>query len=524
MASSARLVFLTGSRAGTALELSESDVTIGRDPGRTVAFAQEEVLVSAEHATLRWRGGSYELIDEGSRNGTWVNSVSVHQCRLRHGDLIQFGAQGPTAQFLADEPAMAGTRTPRPTLESPGLASGAQRAVRSTREMMVVAYQRFAVRSRLLFGLAGAAVLGIGGVLWWQQRERNRLEIALASIAAALSDERQSRSALEQDLMLVEVRYDSLRREVLRGQERLASSRGTDLNTIRHYSRGVALIVFTYEYQTPDNSERLRYVVDDRGEVVTTPGVDGRLVPRTRIGGTGPAVRHHGTATGFLIDSAGWLLTNRHVAEPWLGSRELPMFQARGVPLQGRLVELRAYLPPGDQSFGVTVEAVSNQADIAVLRLLRRPAGVPVLPLATPSSMPKPGERLIYIGYPTGTFNLLFRVAPRERDEVMRLAGDDVGLLVEELARRHQIQPLIIDGAVTDTTALELVHSAATTAGASGGPLVDGQHHVVAVQNAILLSPTAGDPFRTQRGVPIRFGWEILPQAVREAARISASF
>jgi hypothetical protein len=138
-----------------------------------------------------------------------------------------------------------------------------------------------------------------------------------------------------------------------------------------------------------------------------------------------------------------------------------------------------------------------------------------VIPLAAASSAPSPGDRLIFIGYPTGTFNLLFRASEQDRDEIMRAAGDDAGRLVEELAQRRQIQPLIIDGAVTDTTAMELVHSAATTVGASGGPLIDSHHQVVAVQNAILLSPNPNDPFRTQRGVPIRYAWEILPRAIR---------
>jgi hypothetical protein len=47
--------------------------------------------------------------------------------------------------------------------------------------------------------------------------------------------------------------------------------------------------------------------------------------------------------------------------------------------------------------------------------------------------------------------------------------------------------------------------------------LIDAQQRVVAVHYAFLRSPTPGDPFRTQRGVPVAFAWEILPPAVRRS-------
>jgi hypothetical protein len=121
----------------------------------------------------------------------------------------------------------------------------------------------------------------------------------------------------------------------------------------------------------------------------------------------------------------------------------------------------------------------------------------------------------LLIGYPTGVHNLLFRVSREDRADILSTAGDDARRLAEELANRRLIQPLITNGSISDTTGTEVIHTAATTVGGSGGPLIDGQQRVVAIHYASVRSPAPGDPFQTQRGVPIRFAWSILPPSVR---------
>src|SRR6185436_4548956 len=278
------------------------------------------------------------------------------------------------------------------------------------------------------------------------------------------------------------------------------------------FRSGVALIVFAFGYRQPGGTELLRYVVDNAGQRVGARGADGSFIPAIRFGGEGPPVVHEGTATGFLVDSAGLMLTNRHVAEPWAYDNELEMMKAHGIEAEGQLISIKAYFPPGDQSFQLVVDAMSDHADVAVMRVLGGPVRAPVIPLAPATSVVRPGDRLRLVGYPTGVYNLLFRVDNAERREIMDRVGQDSRKLVDELASRKLIQPLVTDGGVSDTTGLEVIHTAATTVGGSGGPLFDERQLVVAIQHASVSSPTAGDPFRTQRGVPIRFAWEILPK------------
>src|SRR6185503_159904 len=96
---SARLIFLTGSRAGTGVTLPEGVATIGRGADRTIHLSGDELLVSTEHATIDCRDGRYFVRDGGSRNGTFVNGEAITEREITDGDMIMFGAGGPTARF-----------------------------------------------------------------------------------------------------------------------------------------------------------------------------------------------------------------------------------------------------------------------------------------------------------------------------------------------------------------------------------------------------------------------------------------
>ena len=527
----ARLVFISGSKSGTAVDLGKEPITFGRKPDRTIVFLPDEVLVSSEHATLFCREDRYVLHDDDSRNGTFVNADPIREQVLNDGDVVQFGPGGPAARFVMRAAAdVARTLDPEEldkayklieltktrTASAEGVVTFETRGRRTTRELLAIAQRRTRRRGRVILAVAGLSLLTTASVLVWLQIGRAKLERNLAEISLALAAERTSRSALEQDLAAVEAGYDSLRSSVRQEQERVARDPRVDADVVRKYSQGVALIVFTYGYSEHGGERLLRYAVDARGERITLAGPGGRPYPHITLGGEGPPLQRHGTATGFLIDSAGWLLTNRHVSQPWVGDEELEILHSRGLDVEGRLMDLRAYFPPGDQSFPLSVRATSEDADVALLRIRAR-VQAPALPLAPQGAAARPGDQLIFIGYPTGAHNLLFRVTREERAEILENAGDDVRDLIAELARRRLIQPLIMTGSVSDTTPTEVIHSAWTTVGGSGGPLIDIRQRVVAVHYAVVLAPNPRDPFRTQRAVPIRFAWDILPPRLRRA-------
>jgi pSer/pThr/pTyr-binding forkhead associated (FHA) protein len=78
---------------GAAEQIRDAQITIGRDPDCRVSFAQSELdIVSRRHARIQFRGEWYEIVDEGSHNGTFVNGRKVEGAvQLREGDVIQLG-------------------------------------------------------------------------------------------------------------------------------------------------------------------------------------------------------------------------------------------------------------------------------------------------------------------------------------------------------------------------------------------------------------------------------------------------
>ncbi|HTK10371.1 MAG TPA: FHA domain-containing protein [Ktedonobacteraceae bacterium] len=68
-----------------------SNMTIGRS--RECDIFLEDLAVSRLHATMReLADGRFELIDNRSATGTFVNGQAIAQCILRAGDSIQIGA------------------------------------------------------------------------------------------------------------------------------------------------------------------------------------------------------------------------------------------------------------------------------------------------------------------------------------------------------------------------------------------------------------------------------------------------
>ncbi|MBC8139308.1 MAG: FHA domain-containing protein [Fibrella sp.] len=89
-----RLIGLSGEYAGRTIALqsdTESRLTIGRDPATTIALATDS-SVSRRHAMIIPNGSGWDLMDEASQNGTYVNSRKIEdRTALTNGDVIQIG-------------------------------------------------------------------------------------------------------------------------------------------------------------------------------------------------------------------------------------------------------------------------------------------------------------------------------------------------------------------------------------------------------------------------------------------------
>jgi pSer/pThr/pTyr-binding forkhead associated (FHA) protein len=85
----ARLDFIQTYGGLRSVEIVE-EVTIGRS--RECDIFLEDLTVSRLHATIRQLpNGDYELVDNRSATGTFVNGRAVARCLLHNGDVVQIG-------------------------------------------------------------------------------------------------------------------------------------------------------------------------------------------------------------------------------------------------------------------------------------------------------------------------------------------------------------------------------------------------------------------------------------------------
>lgn len=86
----AALVVQRGPDAGSRFLLAgQSAFTIGRDSAADVFL--DDVTVSRKHATVTASAGSWQVTDNGSLNGTYVNGKRCAQAPLVAGDVVTIG-------------------------------------------------------------------------------------------------------------------------------------------------------------------------------------------------------------------------------------------------------------------------------------------------------------------------------------------------------------------------------------------------------------------------------------------------
>ena len=117
-----QFVMRTGPNPGKTYELSQDEITLGRDIANNIVVNDPEV--SRRHARLRLQAGNYILEDLGSTNGSFVNGqrlMGPHA--LRPGEQIMFGDHVAFSfeamQFDPNATLVSGPQYPRETYRVP---------------------------------------------------------------------------------------------------------------------------------------------------------------------------------------------------------------------------------------------------------------------------------------------------------------------------------------------------------------------------------------------------------------------
>jgi len=88
-ANTAMFVVQSGASAGSRYLVDADATSIGRDKQSEIFF--DDATVSRKHASIRRIGNTFQIVDEGSLNGTYVNAMSVPMADLSTGDVVNIG-------------------------------------------------------------------------------------------------------------------------------------------------------------------------------------------------------------------------------------------------------------------------------------------------------------------------------------------------------------------------------------------------------------------------------------------------
>ena len=499
------IVHLSGARRGTTQRLRGESLTIGTGPDVDVHVAHE-LMVATHHATLIRRDASY-AIETDPEHPVWVNGQLVErQQLLATGDVLEIGRDGPVLRYRLYPPGSKAYKTP-----SEAFSDGLDRAryssgnpvgraatflTQTPKELVTQTSGTF----RAFLGITLILLIALVGLL---VRSYFRLERRLAREESRITGIREWLDSSEAQLTPDDLAGISATvSTALERVEALEARTGAAARVVASASRSVAFLQGSYGFIEPQSGRPLRFAgIGPDGQ----PLRDSEGAPLVGLDGNGPMVEAYFTGTGFLASAGGILLTNKHVAVPW-GYDEA----AQDVIEQGLLPSMRrflAYLPGQPAASVVSLISISETADLAALQCWKPPSGTVALPLA--SSPATAGDEVLVLGYPTGIRALLARA---DTDFVAQLSRDpatDFWSVAARLAAGGYIAPLASRGIVAQVSSSMVAYDAETTRGGSGGPVLDLEGNVVAINSAIV--PEFGG---SNLGVPVDRARRLLWQAL----------
>src|ERR1700678_2885834 len=185
--------------------------------------------------------------------------------------------------------------------------------------------------------------------------------------------------------------------------------------------------------------------------------------------------------TGFVV-APGLLATNRHVAEPWYGDREVAAALRRGgTPVLEKLV---AYFPGSPLPVNLETAVLAARGDLALLRLEPTAFTKKLRPLTLCKVPPQVGESVSVLAYPMGVTGMVAK-SPAIVYERLSSHPDDANT-AGELAALSLIRPSATFGHIGDVAGDKLIYDAPTARGGSGGPILNLHGEVVGINSAYI--------------------------------------
>ncbi len=477
------IVYLSGALRGTTQVSSSPRIRIGTGIRSEIHFpADREPAVAEHHAELRREDSSYEIVSAPGEI-VRVNGERVAQAQLATGDLLEIGETGPFLRFRLHR----GPDRPYKTIPE-ALGDCVDCARRSGAGWFGRLAILFSGLPREILTQTGPASRAVAAVVLialtasilalalqgWALRRRVEADASMLQEISALLEQSEQNSLTEQELDRIRLDLEAQLAERLEAlEERSLDAR----RIISDATRSIVLLQGAYGFAEAESGRLLRIALSPDGASVRAPG--GLLLG---VDGQGPEYQRQFTGTAFVASEEGLLLTNRHLAIPWNFDQTARALLEEGwLPRMSRFI---GYLPGISEPF--ELHPVLNAGDVDLAVLCCSPLVEGVEPLELSDSLVAPGEEIVVLSYPTGIQALLARTDPAFVDSIMSDSDRDFWSVARRLSEAGHIAPLATKGIVGQSSSTAVVYDAVTTRGSSGGPVLDGDGLVQALNVAVM--------------------------------------